>query len=104
MIQSWVRHEHSTAELQQNRRLDHLHMAPEMADAIAAIAEPSSTWPLLQDHLHRLSVRVGTAFAKAVQYTLKDVANIGLHLDMLFNVKRHLFDFHNFVAFHNVTI
>src|SRR5690242_5266561 len=104
MIQSRVRHEHRTAELQQNWRLDHLHMTPEMADAIAAIAEPSSTWPLLQDHLHRISVRVGTAFAKAVQYALKDVANVGFYLDVLFNVQCHLFDFHKFRYLHNVTI
>jgi hypothetical protein len=94
MIQSRVRHEHRTAELQQNWGLDHLHMAPEMADAIAPIAEPSSTWPLLQDHLHRISVGVGTAFAKAVEYTLKDIANVGLHLDVLFNVQCHIFEFH----------
>ncbi len=83
MVQSRVRHEHRTAQLQQNRRLDHLHMAPEVPDAIATIAEPSSAWPLLQNHLHRLSVRVGNAFAKPVQYTLKDIANISLHLDVL---------------------
>jgi hypothetical protein len=41
---------------------------------------------------------MGTAFAKPVQYTLKDIANISLHLDVLFHVKRHLFEFHNFVA------
>src|SRR6202049_4334126 len=96
MIQNRVRHEHRTTELQQNRRLDHLHMAPKVADAIATIAEPSSAWPLLQDHLHRFSVWVGTAFPKSVQYTLKDIANVGLHLDVLFQVKRHLFEFHKF--------
>ena len=36
----------------------------------------------------------GAPFAKSVQYTLKDIANIGFHFDMLFNVKRHLFKFH----------
>src|SRR6266851_1175960 len=103
MIQSRVRHEHRTAQLQQNGRLDHLHMAPEVPDAIATIAEPSSAWPLLQNHLHRLSVRVGTAFAKSVQYTLKDIAYISLHLDVLFHVKRHLFEFHKSRCLHNVT-
>src|SRR5258708_31210194 len=104
MIQSRIGHEHRTTELQQNRRLDHLHMAPEVPGAIATIAEPSSAWPRLQDHLQRLSVQVGTGFAKPVQYTLKDVANIGLHLDVLFKVKCHLFEFHKSRCLHNLTL
>jgi hypothetical protein len=69
-------------------------MAPKVPDAIAAVAEPSAAWPLFQSHLHRLSVRVGAAFAKPIQDALKNVANIGLHFDVLVQVNRHLFEFH----------
>src|SRR5690242_371756 len=40
MVHRRVRHEHRTAQFQQHGRLDHLHMSPQMADAIAAITEP----------------------------------------------------------------
>jgi hypothetical protein len=63
-------------------------------DPVSAIAEPSSTRPLLEDHLHRFPVRVGATFSKLVYNAFEHIANIGLHLDMLFKVNRHVFEFH----------
>src|SRR5947207_14808955 len=39
MVQRRVRHEQRAAQLQQHGRLDHLHVSPQVADAVAAIAE-----------------------------------------------------------------
>ena len=57
MVQRRVRHEHGAAQFQQHRRLDHLHVSPQVADAVAAIAEPPAARPLLQRHLHRFALR-----------------------------------------------
>jgi hypothetical protein len=51
MVYSGVGHEHRAAQLEQHGRLDHLHMTPEVSDARAAVAEPPSARPRLQDHL-----------------------------------------------------
>jgi hypothetical protein len=43
MIQSRIRHEHRTGQLEQNGRFDHLHVPPQMLDAFAAVAVPTPT-------------------------------------------------------------
>ena len=37
-------------------------------------------------------LRIGVAFAKSVQHAAKDVADVCLDFDVLFDVQRHLFD------------
>ena len=49
-----VRHEHRPAELNQHRRLDHLHMPPEVPRVPPQVAEPPPPRPRLQHHRHRV--------------------------------------------------
>ncbi len=97
VVQRRVGHEHGAAQFQQHRRLDHLHVSPQVADAVAAIAEPPAARPLLQRHLHRFALRVGEAFAEAVQHTAKDVSDVGLDVDALCRIQRQIVDCHQFV-------
>ena len=96
VVQRRVRHEHRTAQLQQHRRLDHLHVSPQMADPVAAVAEPSPARPLLHHHLHRFALRVGAALAQPVQHAPVHVPNIGLDVDALGNVQRQFVDCHDY--------
>src|SRR5262249_37384824 len=50
------RHEERTGDLEQRRPLDGLDMAPEMAVAVAEIAEPAAAWMGLDDHRQRFAI------------------------------------------------
>jgi hypothetical protein len=41
MVQRRVGHEQRAAQFKEHGRLDNLHVAPKMADTVAAIAEPA---------------------------------------------------------------
>ena len=97
MVQRRVGHEHGAAQFQQHRRLDHLHVSPQVADAVAAIAEPAAARPLLQRHLHRFALRVGEAFAQPVQHAAEDVSDVRLDVDALCRVQRQIVDCHRYV-------
>jgi hypothetical protein len=47
MIYCGVRHEHRPADLEQNARLNGLHMSPKVLDTFTPIAKPTSTCPWL---------------------------------------------------------
>src|SRR5207245_2736686 len=94
MVHRRIRHKHRTAQLQENRRLDYLQVSPEVADAVPAVAEPTSARPLLQNHLQRFAFRSAEALAKPVEHAAEDVADCCLDLDVLIDIERHLFKFH----------
>src|SRR5690242_15493116 len=73
MVECGIRHEHGTAQFQQYGRLDDLHVAPEMADAVAPVTKPAAARPLLQNHVHGFAGWIGAALAETVQDRLKDV-------------------------------
>ena len=97
VVQRRIRHEQRAAQFQQHGRLDHLHVPPKVADAIASITEPPAAWPLLHCHLHRFTLRVGKAFTQPVQHAAKDIANVRLDVDALCRVQRQIFDCHDSV-------
>src|ERR1051325_6389635 len=94
MVQCRIRHEHRPAEFQQYRRLDHLHVAPEMADAIPTVTKPTATRPLLQNHVHGFAIWIRTALTKADKHGFKDITNISFEFNLLGEVQSHLFKFH----------
>lgn len=97
VVQRRIGHEQGPAQFQQQRRLDHLHVSPEMADAVAAVAEPATARPLLQCHLHGFALRVGAAFAEPVQqHAAEDVADVGLDVNALSGVERQIVACHRF--------
>ena len=57
MIERGIRHEHRPGQLDEHRGFDHLHMPPQMLDALATVAKPSSARPLLKRHIHAHAVR-----------------------------------------------
>jgi hypothetical protein len=65
-----------------------------VSGTVAEVAKPSSAGPVFQDHLQRLAVRPGVAFAKPVQNSFKYITDRGFHGDLLLGVERHILKLH----------
>ena len=65
------RHEHRAAELQQRRRLDDLHVPPEVAGVVAEVAIPAAARPRLDHHRERLAARHLPARADLLEHRLE---------------------------------
>lgn len=71
-------------QFQQHGRLDHLQVSPQVANAVAAIAEPTAARPLLERHLHRFAFRrLSETFTEPVQHATKDVSDVSLNVNAL---------------------
>jgi hypothetical protein len=98
VVQRRVGHEHGAAQFQQRRGLDHLHVSPQVADAVAAIAKPPAARPLLERHLHRFAFRrFGETFTEPVHHAAENVSNVRLNINALCRIQRQIVDCHKYV-------
>src|SRR5512140_688200 len=55
VVKRGIGHKHRSTQFEQRRRLDYLYVSPQMAHAIAAVAKPAPSRPLLEYQLHRFA-------------------------------------------------
>src|SRR5690349_11032312 len=94
MVDRRVRHEHRPAQLEQNWRLDHLNMSPQMLNSRTAIAIPPATRERLELEIERFAIRCLITFAKPMQKSLERIFKCRVYFDGLFQIKCHFFQIH----------
>src|SRR4051794_26921934 len=86
MVEGRVRHEHRTAQLEQDRRLDDLYVPPEMLNPMAPVPKPSAAGPFFQLHVHWFAIRAHVALAQPFEHALENLVDRPVYVDVLLHV------------------
>src|SRR5947209_6881129 len=87
VIDARERHEHRPAQLQERRRLDDLHVPPEVAGVITKVAIPPPTRPGLDHHREGLAAWHLPARADLLEYRLESDLERRGDLDLLMDAE-----------------
>src|SRR5260221_9911972 len=88
VIDRGVRHHQRAANLQETRRLDDLHMAPQVAGIVAEVAVPASAGPRLDFHRERLAAEHLIFRPDLVQHGCEGDVDRRRNLDLLADLQR----------------